>query len=470
MTALSTIRPRAGIAALAAGAVLLGQAVAAGAAPADLPDMVEQVSPGVVTVMTVEEGDRRAFPVPEGSPFREFFERFGPDRMPEGRAPMRQGLGSGFVYDSDGLIVTNNHVVDGADRVRVQLGDGRTLDAEVVGTDAETDLALLKVESDAALPALGLGDSDALRIGESVFAVGNPFGLSTTVTSGILSATGRSMPGGNYVDFLQTDAAINRGNSGGPLFNMAGEVIGVNTAIYSPTGGNVGIGFAVPSNIVRLVVADLMDDGSVERGWLGVAIQRVTPEIAEAMGMERSEGALVSSVVEGSPSEGVLRPGDVILRFDGEPVESSRALPLLVGRTDPGREIALEVLRDGERRTITLTLGTLGERQAAAGSGSSEDPQTARLGARLTPLTPGMRARLDLGPGAGGAMIAGLDPAGAAARAGLRRGDVIEKVGPTTVSHPRDVARALETADADTVLFLVNRDGARLFVGVPLAS
>jgi len=470
-------RSRGAAAGALAAAALVGHALsgpATAAAPEELPDLVEEVSPAVVTVTTVDIQSGSANPFPEGTPFREFFRRFAPEGMPdggEGEERARRGVGSGFVYDSDGLIVTNNHVVDGAERVEIRFNDGETMTAEVLGTDPETDLALLRVEADG-LPSVPLGDSDAVRVGENVAAVGNPFGLSTTVTSGIISAAGRAMPGGNYVEFLQTDAAINRGNSGGPLFNMEGEVVGVNASIFSPTGGNVGIGFAVPSNIVKEVVTDLLDDGKVQRGWLGVAIQPVTPEIADAMELDGTRGALVANVSDGSPSDGVLRQGDVILEFAGKPVESSRDLPFLVGRTDPGTEVEMVVLREGDRETLSLTLGEL-DRDRRASRGDMEQGQsekTASLGAELAPLTRNARARLELDRDVEGAVITDLDPDGQAARAGLRPGDVIERVGRTEVASPRDVARAIEQLGGDSALFLVNRGGNRIFVGVPLAS
>ena len=469
---------RGGLGALA-GAALVGQALLAAPAAAEtmpLPDLVERVSPAVVTVMTTDERKRRAMPFPENSPFGEFFRRFAPEGLPgmprDGRPEVRRGLGSGFVYDADGLIVTNAHVVDGADSVEVRMVDGTAYEAEIVGTDDETDLALLRVGADD-LPEVPLGESDAVRVGETVAAVGNPFGLSTTVTKGIVSAAGRMMPGGAYVDFLQTDAAINRGNSGGPLFNMAGEVIGVNTSIFSPNGGNVGIGFAVPSNIVADVVGDLLDDGAVARGWLGVSIQPVSPEIADALGLDAARGALVADVVSPSPSEGVLEQGDVILSFAGERVDESRDLPRIVGRTDPGTPVEVRVRRDGEERALEITLGALSAYREAARDSSrdrGEGEKTARLGARLAPLTPEIRRRLDLAPDVTGAVIADLDPTGRGAAAGLRPGDVIERVGAMRVEGPRDLAAALRDTEGSSTLFLVNRGGNRVFVGVPLAG
>ncbi|HET7410124.1 MAG TPA: trypsin-like peptidase domain-containing protein, partial [Paracoccaceae bacterium] len=369
---------RAGLGGLAAGAIVWSTAAVAAESP--VADLVERVSPSVVTVYTVQEPDEtaaagpEAFGLPEGSPFEEFFRRFGlPDGMIPGMpgpghdAP-RRGLGSGFVFESDGYIITNHHVVDGADEVKVRFnGDiDREFEAEVVGTDAPTDLALLKIEADEKLPALELGNSSDIRVGEDVIAVGNPFGLGGTVTRGIVSAIGRDINAGPYVDFIQTDAAINRGNSGGPLFDMEGNVIGVNSAIYSPSGGNVGVGFAIPSDLVKEVVAQLKEDGTVDRGWLGVAIQTVTPEIAAAMGLEESTGALVASVVDDAPATGALEVGDVILSYDGEPVGDSRDLPRLVAQTDAGDTVDIEVLRGDARETVQVTVGELKPEQLAA--------------------------------------------------------------------------------------------------------
>ena len=295
-------------------------------------DLVSQTSPAVVTVLATQEEDRTAAanpgdPFGPGSPFEEFFRRFGmPNggempfpQQPEGH-PQGVALGSGFVVDHEGYIVTNNHVVDHAESLKVKFADDREFDAKVIGTDEQTDLALIKVDA-GDLPVLSLGDSDAVRVGDDVIAVGNPFGLGGTVTRGIVSAKARDINAGPYVDFIQTDAAINRGNSGGPLLDFNGQVIGVNSAIYSPNGGSVGVGFAIPSNTVKTVIAQLRDGGAVERGWLGVSIQTVTPEIAAAIGLDDPHGALVADVVEGSPSVGKLETGDVILTFDGKRVE-----------------------------------------------------------------------------------------------------------------------------------------------------
>ena len=322
------------IGASALSAALLASTALPALADEALADLVETVSPSVVTI--IAEQDPTTSPASgqdfdlDSHPFGEFFKRFG---GPEGfQAPQRgpaQGLGSGFVLDEAGYIITNHHVVDNATSVTVRLNDDRSFEAEVIGTDPLTDIAVLKIDAGEALQAVELGDSDIIRVGEDVVAIGNPFGLSSTVTTGIVSAKGRNISQGPYAEFIQTDAAINKGNSGGPLFNMEGEVVGVNSAIYSPSGGSVGLGFAVTSNIVEYIAADLRDDGQVSRGWLGVSIQNVSPELAAALGIEKSTGALVSDVVAGSPAEGVLQQGDVILSFNNEAVDNSGDLPLL---------------------------------------------------------------------------------------------------------------------------------------------
>jgi serine protease Do len=477
LTSLRRVAPAAAaLGALAAGALVwapVGQAeTAPGRAPNAIADLVDRVSPSVVTILARHDGqgEGRGESAPfEGSPFEEFFRRFGPPGGPDApHGRERAGLGSGFVIEADGYVVTNNHVVEGADEVTVRFADEREFEAEVVGTDPQSDLALLKVEA-TGLPALALGDSEAVRVGEDVIAVGNPFGLGGTVTRGIVSAKARDINAGPYVDFLQTDAAINRGNSGGPLFDLTGAVIGVNTAILSPTGGSVGVGFAVPSNTVRAVVAELKADGAVERGWLGVSIQPVTPEIAAAIGLETPSGALVADVVKGGPAEGVFEIGDVILGFDGREVARSRDLPKLVGATDAGRKAEVRVFRDGAERAVTVEVGRLETREArAAVEDDAAGPAPARLGATLAPLTPEMRERFGLAREVEGAVVTSLKSGGAAARAGLRVGDVILGVGGRDVASPEDVIAALREVEGDALLLRIARDGAPLFLGVPL--
>ena len=474
--------PRAAALGAAAGAMSLGLIAAAPAATAQtepnrIADLVERVGPAVVTVLAEQPApERGASPFGPGSPFEEFFRRFGPPggmpgpapRSPRGRPAV--GLGSGFVIEADGFIVTNNHVIDDASEISVRFNDGRQFEAAVVGVDPQSDIALLKVEADD-LPYLEFGDSDALRVGEDVIAVGNPFGLGGTVTRGIVSALGRDIRSGPYVDFIQTDAAINRGNSGGPLFAIDGAVIGVNTAIYSPNGGSVGVGFAVPSNIAQSVVAQLKETGSVARGWLGVSIQPVTPEIAEAMGLDSTEGALVADVIEDSPAEGVLRAGDVIRGFNGETVGETRDLPQLVAAARPGEDATIALWRDGETLQASLTLGELQPREmASADDGTRGGGDSANeLGATLAPVTAAARRELGLGEDVEGAVVTSLRGDGRAAQAGLRVGDVILRVGDDVIESPRDATRALRAAEGRSVLIQIARGEARLFVGVPLA-
>ncbi len=447
-----------------------------------LADLVETVSPSVVTVFTTQapeaqETGRRDFGFPEGSPFEEFFKRFGaPEGMPGmgGKGAERHALGSGFILDTDGYIITNNHVVEDASEVKVQLGDKREFEATVIGTDPQTDLALLKIEAGSTLPSVTLGDSDAIRVGDDVIAVGNPFGLGGTVTRGIVSAIGRDINAGPYVDFIQTDAAINRGNSGGPLFDLEGRVVGVNSAIYSPNGGSVGVGFAIPSNIVKTVVAELKDDGSVDRGWLGVAIQTVTPEIAAALGLDEPKGALVANVSADGPSNGVLKTGDVILSFDGKPVRESRELPRLVGSTAAGSEVDVTVLRDGSEETVSVKIGALKtEQHAADGAPAEQDAENAdseKLGATVAALTPPVRERLGLDPEMTGAVVTDLRQGGAADKAGIEIGDVIVEVGSIPVTNAAELDAALAETKTRSALLLVSRQGNTIFVAVSLAA
>jgi serine protease Do len=470
-----------------AAATVLSSGLLAAAAPAALADealadLVEQVAPSVVTVLssrdpapapaTANSMDR--MPLPKGAPFDEFFKNFGPGRgMPEQfRGRQRtEGLGSGFILDADGWIVTNHHVVEAADTVTVRLSDDREFEAEIVGMDEATDLALLRIEADGDLPHVDLGDSDEIRVGEDVMAVGNPFGLGGTVTKGIVSAKGRMIAAGPYADFIQTDAAINKGNSGGPLFNMEGEVVGVNSAIYSPTGGSVGVGFAVSSNIVDLIVEDLKDDGQVERGWLGVTIQDVTPELAEALGLDIARGALVASVLDGSPSDGTLETGDVILRFDGKEVRGSRALPKLVAAVEAGKSVDIVVLRDGAEVTVDLAIGAYQSEQTAAlaAPAKSEDAALAALGATVAELTDSARQEVGVDEKVEGLVVTSVSETGPAAHAGLRVGDVIVRLGDQDIQTTDALGKALETENTDPALLLINRSGRQIFVAVRIA-
>ena len=335
----------------------------------DFVSLAKQLSPAVVNVSTTRANSKtRGSPSPFGQedPHSEFRERFFGGPLPQG--PSRQSsLGSGFILDREGLILTNNHVVEDAKKIVVRLSDEREFEAKVVGRDPKTDIAVIKIHAEGNLPTAPLGDSDRLEVGEWVLAIGNPFGLEHTVTSGIVSAKGRHIGAGPYDDFIQTDASINPGNSGGPLINMRGEVVGINTALFSRGGSNIGIGFAIPINLIKELLPQLKEQGKVTRGWLGVVIQRVTPAIAEPLGLDKATGALVAEVLKGTPAEqGGMRVGDVIIEFDGRGVKESNDLPIIVARTPVGRVVSVKVLREGEEVVLPVTIGELKEKQLFA--------------------------------------------------------------------------------------------------------
>lgn len=476
--------------AAAAGVALLAWGQTAPAAAAPMPEsfsgLVEQVSPAVVTITAEKHVEQAAEQLPfggrggQGSPFEEFFRRFGTPHGPQGgpapRGGKAVGLGSGFIIDGDdGYVVTNNHVIDGAENIRIALSDGTSLDAELIGTDPKTDIALLQVESDEDLPEVRFGDSDALKVGDWVMAVGNPFGLGGTVTAGIVSARGRAIGNDPLDDFIQTDAAINKGNSGGPMFDTDGSVMGVNTAIYSPNGGSVGIGFAVPANVAKPVIEQLKENGSVSRGWLGVNIQPVTPEIAEAMGLDTESGALISNVSADTPAAGAgLKAGDVITGVDEQPVEELRDLPRMIAGHKPGETVTLSVLRNGDSESVTVELGKLPTQQQVAEAAPEQDIEgKGELGLALAPLTDEVRQRLGLAEDLEGAVVARVDPTGPAAEKGLRQGDVITRVNGDDVTSPKAVVDAVSQAkdgDRKSVLLLIQRDDTSLFVPVPLRN
>ena len=339
-------------------------------APESFANLAEALLPSVVNISTTQVVEGRATPqlpqLPPGSPFEEFFKEFFDRSRPQQRQRKSTSLGSGFIINSNGkgesYVVTNNHVIKDADEITVILQDDTRLEAELVGRDKRTDLAVLKVKTDKKLPSLTFGNSDAARVGDWVIAIGNPFGLGGTVTAGIVSARGRDINSGPYDDFIQTDASINRGNSGGPMFNLDGKVIGINTAIFSPSGGSVGIGFAIPSDTAKPVIAQLIKHGQVRRGWLGVHIQAVTDEIAETLGLTKSSGALVASVIEDGPAEkGKIKAGDVILKFDGKTVSAMRKLPRIVAETEVGKTVDVLVWRNNEEITLGVAVGELEE-------------------------------------------------------------------------------------------------------------
>lgn len=442
-----------------------------------LADLVEEVAPSVVTIVA-ERGaepistDGKGFDFPENSPFEDFFRRFGaPEDFSRdfGEGGPRPALGSGFILDADGLVITNHHVIDDATEITVQLSDGREYTAEVIGTDPQTDLAVLSIESEDSLPFVTLGDSEDVRVGEDVVAVGNPFGLGGSVTSGIISAKGRNIGAGPYAEFLQTDAAINKGNSGGPLFNMDGEVVGVNSAIFSPTGGNVGVGFSVTSNIVDLVVEDLLEDGSVDRGWLGVSIQSMSRDVAAAIGLENSDGALVSGISEGAPSEDVLEIGDVIVSFNGTDIKDSRDLPKVVAVAEIGEPAEIKVIRGGNEETLEIVIGQQDSVQTAELTEETEKASDRMLGVTVAPLTQTARSDIGLSEDAEGVVVTSLAPTGPAAKAGLRVGDVIMKFGNEDIMTPDMLREALQAEETDPALVLINRRGQQIFVAVDLA-
>jgi serine protease Do len=444
-------------------------------------DVVESVSPAVVNiaVMKVERAmptmgfESRPLPRDRAPGFDEFLERFfgmpGIPQQPQERRS--QGAGSGFVIDTDGYVVTNNHVVDGADKITVTFHDGRKVDATLVGADAKTDLALIKVPG-GDLPYVQFGDSDGARVGDWVLAIGNPFGLGGTATAGIVSARGRDIQSGPYDDYLQIDASINFGNSGGPVFDTAGRVVGVTTAIFSPNGGNVGIGFAIPANQARSVVAELKENGAVERGWLGVQIQDLDDELAATLGLDAANGALVAEVLGDGPAASAgMRAGDVITRFDGRAIDSARTLSRVVGDADPSQSAEVTVWRDGKSRELSVTLGAAARSEPVAAAPPGEASGTGALGLALQPLTDEIKAGLGLPADTVGVLVAAVEPQSPAAEKGIRPGDVITRVDGEDVTSVNAAVAALETArkDDSRALLLVRRGDAQRFVALTLS-
>jgi serine protease Do len=459
---------------------LTSPAVAAEAAqPASFADLVAKVKPAVVSVRVKFDGSPGQVSMNErnsqndgngrsASPFDRFFRQFGPQNMPNA-APQQQrpmvGEGSGFFISADGYIVTNNHVVNNAKSVQVTTDDGTIYTAKVIGTDPKTDLALIKVDGKTDFPYVNFANHEP-RIGDWVVAVGNPFGLGGTVTAGIVSARGRDIGAGPYDDYLQIDAPINRGNSGGPAFDINGNVIGVNTAIYSPSGGSVGIGFDIPADTAKMVVAQLKDKGHVTRGWMGVQIQAVTPAIADSLGMKKAEGAIVDEPQNGSPAaKAGIAAGDVITAVNGTPVKDSRELARTVGTMAPGTSVKLDLLRNGQDKSVSLTLGEMPNEQQAKATPEQATPSVPHLGLSLAPA----------GEDAGGKglVVRGVEPNGPAAEQGLRTGDVILDVSGQAVSQVADVQHALAQAKDqgkhDVLMRVKTANGTR-FVAVPIAN
>ena len=458
------------------------------AQPVGFADIVERVKPSVISVkVNINEkvakndsGDNNDdSPFQPGSPMERFFRRFGgpdgvPGMRPRGGRGMVTGQGSGFFISADGFAVTNNHVVDGADKVEVTTDDGKTYSAKVIGTDARTDVALIKVEGGSNFPFAKLSDGKP-RIGDWVLAVGNPFGLGGTVTAGIVSASGRDIGNGPYDDFIQIDAPVNKGNSGGPAFNTEGEVMGVNTAIYSPSGGSVGIAFSIPASTVRSVIAQLKDKGSVSRGWIGVQIQPVTPDIADSLGLKKAEGALVAEPQANGPAaKAGIESGDVITAVNGETVKDARELARTIGGLSPGVAVKLNVLHKGQDKVVSLNLGQLPNTLEAKADTDNGDKGSAnrgtdvpRLGLTLAP------ANSVAGAGKEGVVVTDVDPKSAAAERGFKEGDVILEVAGKSVANVGDVREAITAARNDnknSVLMRVKSGGSSRFVAIPLAK
>ena len=396
----------------------------------------------------------------------DFFERFF-DQMPQGDTPSKS-LGSGFIIDKEGYIITNNHVIEGADEIRVKLSDQEEFEATIVGKDKKTDIALIKIAPPPGLPVVTLGDSDSLKVGEWVMAIGNPFGLDQTVTVGIVSAKWRKLGMGPYEDFIQTDAAINQGNSGGPLFNTRGEVVGVNTAIFSTSGGNIGIGFATPINLAKSVVKQLKEKGRVVRGWLGVIVQTVTPDLAKSFGLDQKEGALVADIDAAGPAATAgIRKGDIIVAFNGTPIKEMDQLPLLVAQTPVGSKGELTIIRDGKKISKAVEIGELKDEEgiAQADEGGSDD-----IGMELSDITDALARRYDIEE-AEGVLVTFVEPASPAAQAGVRPGDVITQVNRKDILSLEDYNKCLSDArkqKKDKILLLIARGETSQFVVIDL--
>jgi serine protease Do len=475
------------------GPVGLHQAMAR-PAPDSFADLAEKLLPAVVNISTTQtvkpEQHSETTPpdmpqLPPGSPFEEFFKDFfkhngqqNPD--PDTDTRKATSLGSGFIIDPKGIVVTNNHVIADADEITVILHDNTSLKAEVVGRDKDTDIAVLKVKTDKPLTAVDWGDSDKSRVGDWVLAIGNPFGLGGTVTAGILSARQRDINSGKYDDFLQTDASINRGNSGGPMFNMDGAVIGINTAIYSPSGGSIGIGFAIPSALAKVVVGELINepDHIVHRGWLGVRIQGVSDEIADSLGLDKAKGALVASVSDNGPAQVAgIQPGDVILTFDGKPVIDMRHLPRLVAETPVDKLVPVTVWRKRQETALQVKVGRLAETETASNNQDNPKPTPSpaatvtALGMTLSDVTPDLKLKFSLGDDARGVVVVDVAKDGPGAEKGLKPGDVIMEAAQESVKSATQVASKVadaKKAGRKSILLLIERQGDLRFVALRL--
>ncbi len=452
-------------------------------APENFADLAERLLPSVVNISTVQavsEDEKRQVPnLPPGSPFQEFFDEFFDNQKRRNDRPVRPAvsLGSGFIISEDGYIVTNNHVVGEAEKITVSLADGEEFEAELVGRDALLDVALLKIDAGRPLPALEFGNSDAVRVGEWVMAIGNPFGLGGSVTAGIVSALHRDINAGRYDYFIQTDASINRGNSGGPMFNLDGEVIGINTMIFSPNGGNIGIGFAIPSSQAERSIKQLKEFGRTKRGWIGVTIRTVTDDIAASLGLESDQGAFIENVVPDGPAEKAgIQVADIILTFNGEAIEKMQELPRVVAGTTIGKTVKVRLLRNGKALVVKLTTAELKEETTLVAS-TDPDVQPGSLatdevmGMRLGELTAATRERYEIPADLEGVIVANLSRSSEAALKGFRPGDVIVQVDQSDVHDPAQVIAGIDKvreSERRAVLFRVYRGGGYVHFAVPL--
>ncbi|MBN2124044.1 MAG: DegQ family serine endoprotease [Deltaproteobacteria bacterium] len=435
------------------------------AAPGSFAELAKKADPSVVNISTVKTVKARGGPMPFGpnDPMRDFFERFFGDRMP--RDFKQRSLGTGFIIDKEGYILTNNHVVEQTDEIRVKLSDEKEYGAEIVGRDPKTDLALIKIRADHELIPLPLGDSDRLEVGDWVVAIGNPFGLGHTVTAGIVSAKYRRIGAGSYDNFIQTDASINPGNSGGPLLNTAGEVVGINSAIYSQSGGSIGIGFAIPVNMAKDLLPQLKK-GRVVRGWLGVVIQGITPELKEKLGLKDERGALVADVTPGGPAEkGGIERGDVIMSFDGKEIQETNDLPYIVATTPVGKKVVVEVMRKGKKKGLDVTIGEMPDKPGAPEQEQAPEP---KLGMALEDITPELATQFRLTEERGVVVVA-VNADTPAAEAGIRPGDIILEVDQEPVESVSQFNNKVGGyGNGDTVLLLVKRQKVTMFVTLKL--
>ncbi len=455
-----------------------------------LSDTAKSASPAVVNISTTQKAERRRRMPPFGpmpgpgprpgpgpgpgpnpfgggdDPFEEFFRRFFGDRPPPGQL---RSLGSGFIISEDGYIITNHHVVDGADKITVRLSDKEEYDAKVVGSDEKTDIAIVKIDAKHSLHTVPLGSSADLQVGDWVMAIGNPFGLDQTVTAGIVSAKGRVIGAGPYDDFIQTDASINPGNSGGPLLNLRGEVVGINSAIFSQSGGNIGIGFAIPIDLAKSVVGQLKEKGKVTRGWLGVSIQSVTPELAKSFGLKEPSGALVAEVTKDSPAEKAgFERGDIITAFNSNPIKDSHELPAVVARTPVGDKAQVTILRGGKEKTLTVKLGELTDQQAKA---ASEEESGESWGMTVSSLSSEAARRFQLDRNKKGVVVTEVDPGSSAELAGIQPGDIIEEVNRQPIESVEDFNKAMADAkDKETLLLLARRGNFTSFFALRKAG